>query len=216
MMIGCRGFARSVIFALCLAVMLCVGGGRVDAESFAQLAARTVSAMGEEATRTVLAPEISDSERRARMTILLAQHFDMAAAARQSLGYHWATATPAQQREFIDLFTVLLVDTYASMLRFHEPLTFTVIGQHDEGPRDALVTSQLGQRSDGGFQRIDWRLKLGEDGQPRVIDVIVTGVSMVRSEQDEFDASIRTVGQGMEGLLKQLRAKYAVPVAALN
>ena len=217
-MIERRDFARAVTLSLCAFATLfwlsC--GATARGETFARAAASAIGAMGDEMQRTVLVPGVSEAERGRNFALVLSRHFDMAAIARQSLGYHWSVATPEQRREFTALFTTMWVQGYGGMPRANLTLPFSVTGQRDEGPREALVLSQLGQRTDPGFQRIDWRMRLSEDGQPRIIDVIVSGVSLVRSGQEDFDASIRQSGGSMEGLLQLLRTKYATPAALLN
>jgi ABC-type transporter MlaC component len=214
-MIGRHDFARAVTLSLCaLAALFWLGcGATARGETFARAAASAIGAMGDEMQRTVLVPGFSEAERGRGFALILSRHFDMAAIARQSLGYHWSAATPEQRREFTELFTTMWVKDYGGMMRADLALPFSVTGQRDEGPRAALVLSQLGQRTDPDFLRIDWRMQLAEDGQPRIIDVIVSGVSLVRSGQEDFDASIRQSGRGMEGLLQLLRTKYATPTA---
>jgi len=195
--------------SLCGAAALLWMQGGAAGETFAQAAARSVSAMADEGSRTVLAPGLNDADRRRDLADILARCFDLPAIARQALGYHWTAADAEQRREFTALYGTMLTESYADVLRTELGLPFTVTGQRDEGPRDALVLSQLGQRTDPGFLRIDWRMRLDGEGTPRIIDVIVSGVSLVRSGQDDFDAAIRASGQGMEGLLKLLRARHA-------
>lgn len=208
---------RASIIALALSLGV-AASARADAReaNFADAAVDAVVSLSDEVLRTTHAPDLSTQERWATLRALFRSRFNIPAMAQQSLGYHWATATWEQRREFTALFETMIVGTYAARLSAYTAGEFRVTGKRDEGPNDALVYTQVAGFGRPGFERIDWRVRISADAQPRIIDVIVTGVSQVMSAQDAFAASIQADGGGLAGLIERLRLEFPQPVYALE
>ncbi|WP_448578054.1 ABC transporter substrate-binding protein [Thermaurantiacus sp.] len=69
--------------------------------------------------------------------------------------------------------------------------------------REALVRSRF-RRKSGGLVRVDWRVLKGSEGQLKLVDVYVNGVSRFVIRRDEFQAVVKA--GGMPALLKLLAA----------
>jgi len=54
--------------------------------------------------------------------------------------------------------------------------------------------------------RVDWRVRTA-GGQPKIVDVVVEGVSMAVTQRSEFAAVIQRSGGRVAGLLTALRDK---------
>src|SRR5580698_10064179 len=59
---------------------------------------------------------ISAAEREQKLRAIAESHFDFAEMSRSAIGYHWKTLTPAQQSEFVPLFTTFIEDAYLSRI----------------------------------------------------------------------------------------------------
>ena len=184
------------------------------ADAFPQEASSFVSTLGAEAISTITAPNLSEGERIARFRTLFVKGFDIPAIARFVLGRYWRTATPDQQQEFMRLFENMVVQTYAERFKQYTGQQLKVTGAREEGDGRALVTSQVLQPGGAQPVRIDWRVaKVGTTD--KIYDVIVEGVSMSVTEQQDFGAVIQRQGNGVEGLMAQLRGKYGPGAPAL-
>ena len=60
--------------------------------------------------------QISAPDREQKLRSSAESHFDFAEMSRSAIGYHWKTLTPAQQREFVPLFTAFIEDAYLSRI----------------------------------------------------------------------------------------------------
>jgi phospholipid transport system substrate-binding protein len=177
------------------------------AEAFPQEASSFVSSLGEDAIHTITAKELNDSERVGQFHSLFVKGFDIPAIARFVLGRYWRTATPEQQQEFTKLFEAMVVQTYANRFRDYSGQQLKVTGAREEGDGRAIVSSQIINPNGGQPIRIDWRVAHGPDGD-KIYDVIVEGVSMSVTEQQDFGSVIQRTGNGVDGLIAQLRDKY--------
>jgi len=184
------------------------------ADPFSQEASGFVSNLGAEAISTITAPNLTEGERISRFRTLFVKGFDIPAIARFVLGRYWRTATPDQQQEFMRLFENMVVQTYAQRFKEYSGQQLKVTGAREEGEGRAIVSSQIVQPGGGQPVRIDWRVaKVGN--ADKVYDVIVEGVSMSVTEQQDFGAVIQRQGNGVDGLMAQLRDKYGPGAPAL-
>ena len=184
------------------------------ADAYPQEAASFVSSLGADAIQTITQPNLSEGERISRFRTLFVKGFDIPAIARFVLGRYWRTASPEQQQEFMRLFENMVVQTYAQRFRDYSGQQLKVTGAREEGDGRAIVSSQIVQPSGGQPVRIDWRVAKGQGGD-KIYDVIVEGVSMSVTEQQDFGSVIQRQGNGVDGLMAQLRDKYGPGAPAL-
>ena len=124
--------------------------------------------------------------------------------AKFTLGRYWRRASDVQQKEYVHLFEDFIVLAYAARFKDYSGEAFTVGKVRELDARDALVQSQLALK-DGRTIIVFWRVR-GKSA-PKIIDVIVEGVSMAITQRDEFSAIINQNGGKIDGLLTALRKK---------
>lgn len=131
--------------------------------------------------------------------------FDYAELSRRTLGREWGKFNPAQQTEFVKLFSDLLEKTYADRLLSYsdEKVIFDKESQLREDQVE--VTSSV-LTADGKKIPLDYRMVRKEGGW-RVYDVIIEGVSLVKNYRDQFRDILAK--QTPEEVLKVLREKAA-------
>ncbi len=171
----------------------------------AQDARAFVSRLGTEAIQ-VLGPNVPEAQRLARFRQLFHNDFDVPGIGRFVLGRYWRAATSQEQQEFLQLFQEYIVRAYSTRLGQYAGEPFRVTGQRPSADEN-VVTSQI-VRNDGNPVEVDWYL-IGRDGQFKITDVYVGGISMKVTQRDEFASVIQRNGGRVEALLAQLRQKLA-------
>ena len=136
---------------------------------------------------TLAEPAFKDQPREAKIEkirSIINDIFDYTELSRRTLGRDWAKFNPTQQQEFIRLFSDLLEKTYADRLLAYsnEKVVFDKENMLNEG--QAEVFSNV-FTADGKKIPLDYRLIL-KDGQWRVYDVIIEGISLIRNYRDQF------------------------------
>ncbi len=134
---------------------------------------------------------------------LLSTGFDMPFIGRFVLGKHWRKATPQQQADYQALFTEFLLKSYSRRMGGYAGETFTVAGARPAGEKDIMVKTLIVQPG-GPPIKADWRVR-PQNGQYKIIDIMVEGVSMAVTQRSEFNAVIQQ--RGIQGLLEALRAR---------
>ncbi|OQW91733.1 MAG: hypothetical protein BWK79_16240 [Beggiatoa sp. IS2] len=140
---------------------------------------------------------------------LSSQIFDFKRMSMLALGPNWKSATPAQQNQFATEFGELLVRTYStSLLKAMESgETFKIMYLPiTEGERNAdkpKIRTKVEQGSNKKMAAVDYDMYLYE-GQWKVWNVSIEGVSLVNNYRSEFANDVSTVG--MDGLIKKIAA----------
>ena len=153
-------------------------------------------------------PPVTIAERHVALKNLIGDGFDLALIGRFVLGHHWRSATMEQRAEFQNLFADHLLNSYARQLSAYEGTTFTVVSSRKVGEKDILVETRIAS-ADGPIDA-GWRVRPG-NGQSRIIDVVIDGISMTLAQRQEFGSVAKR--DGVEGLLAKMRASAITRVA---
>ncbi len=171
-----------------------------------------VKELGDSAIRLLTANGIADAERETRFRALFRKNFDVERIGRFTLGKHVRRADKQQMTEFLGLFEDFIVVTYASRFSEYSGETFEVRSIRAEPGRDTLVLTEILRPTGGPPYRVDWQV-LERNGELKIIDVKVEGISMSVTQRAEFASVIQRQG-GVEGLIEQLRAKTNLLIVA--
>lgn len=170
-------------------------------------ASKFISQLGGDALR-MLADKATPEKREAEFRRLFLKNFDVDTIARFVTGNYWRSANDAQRAEFRKLFEDYVVAAYVARLSAYSGEQFQVKDEVAAGD-DTVVNSTI-IRPSGPPVRVEWRVRSGSDG-PRIIDVIVEGVSMAITQRSEFTAVMQQGGKGLASLNDKLRAKLIQP-----
>jgi phospholipid transport system substrate-binding protein len=166
-----------------------------------------VRTFGERAVATLADRNLSPAQRQADLRHLLAANIDAQAIGRFVLGRYGQRASTAEQTEFDRLFAETIVATYTRHLGNYSGETLQVAGARSLDDGSAIVSSKV-IRPSGPPASVEWRLRQ-TDGNWRILDVMVEGVSLALTHRAEYTAVIRADGGRLDGLLERLRAQAA-------
>jgi phospholipid transport system substrate-binding protein len=129
--------------------------------------------------------------------------FDFSETAKRSLGRHWQARTPAEQSEFVLLFSDLLERSYLSKIELYGGEKIQYLSDAVENGDQAKVLTKIVARQ-GSEIPIEYRMhKKGE--RWLVYDVMIEGVSLVSNYRTQFNKIIQT--GSFEDLIQKLRTK---------
>lgn len=185
-----------------LAVLFLVGFGGAVTAAAAEDARAFINRLGNETVDILNRPGPA-TERQKALEDLFRQAFDFDTISRLVLGRFWHQATPEQQQAYQEAFTAFAVQTYAQRLAHNRIEDFGITDVQVLSDRDTLVETMIRQPGKEPL-RFGWRVRR-DGGTPKLVDVVVDGVSMVISKRSEFASVVQR--DGMEGLIQALRAK---------
>ena len=134
---------------------------------------------------------------------IVREGFDLDLIGRFVLGNSWRTATPEQQQEYQQLFSTWVLNSYARRLGAYKGESFSIVNAQAFADSDALVETEI-KRPDGEPLKAAWRVR-EINGQLKIIDVVVEGVSMALTQRQEFASVIQR--SGLDGLISDLRTR---------
>ena len=176
--------------------------------------ARFIQSLGDRAISILADKTITEEVRSTQFRNMLRDSFDLTTIARFVLGRNsWATATPAQQKEYMELFEALVVKTYSDRFALYTGEGFKVRSSAPEGDRDVIVNSAITRPDGSPGTNVVWRVR-EKDGKMGILDVVVEGVSMSVTQRQEYSSVIQRNGGNIEALLTLMRERVATPTPA--
>ncbi|KJR42876.1 Toluene tolerance [Candidatus Magnetoovum chiemensis] len=116
---------------------------------------------------------------------IIAQNFDFEEMSQRTLSIHWKKITDTEKEEFIQLFTELLENIYITKIEKYTSGAVNVnyIGEKGDGS-NATVETEV-KTSSGIVLPLHYRLN-NKDGNWKVYDVNIEGVSLVNNYRSQF------------------------------
>jgi phospholipid transport system substrate-binding protein len=141
-------------------------------------------------------------ERRDQLRQVIFARFDFSEMARRSLGPEWRRRTPAEQQEFVNLFTDLLQESYIGTIESYNG-DKVLYNREFQDQDNAEVQTTLTTRSEAAYS-INYRLRLvGKDW--KVYDVVIENISLVNNYRSQFS---RVIGKSSyEELVRTMKEK---------
>lgn len=158
----------------------------------------------DEVVRIVASKEMKKNEQKRRQALkkTISLIFDYGEMAKRSLGKHWNQRTPAEKKQFTDLFATLLENSYAGKIESYNNEKIVYIKESMDG-NYAEVKSKVVTAKRDEFS-LDYRL-MAENGRWMVYDVVIEGVSLVSNYRSQFNRII--TANGYPELVKKLQNK---------
>ncbi len=176
------------------------GAQRLDAGAFLESLNRDAIAM-------LTDPSLDQTQKERDLRSLFRQSFDVPAISRFVLGKHWRRASTAERQDFVDAFEEMNMRQFLPMLAEFSAEMFSALKVQQDAakPSLSLVSTKI-DRSEGEPISAVWRIR-NKDGQYKVLDIVVEGVSMAITLRHEYGAVVKT--DGVDGLIAIMREKSA-------
>ena len=157
---------------------------------------------------TLLTDKNMKTEQRAKeFAEIFHSKFNVKSIGKFVLGRYWKQASDDQKKRFLDLFSAVMVNTYATRFEGYTSQKFEVTGSRKEEDGGITVISEV-LPADGQPIRVDWKL-FEKDGELRIYDVLLDGISMSITQRSEYGAVIQQDGGNVEALLHALEGKVS-------
>jgi phospholipid transport system substrate-binding protein len=138
---------------------------------------------------------------------VLLPNFDTEYAARLVLGQTWRTATPEQRKRFVDAFYHSLLHNYGAALVDFTADRFVILPyKGDNSDTMATVRTEV-KRSSGDKVPVNFSLRK-TDGVWKAWDVVIEGISYVKSFKTDFGSEIQQ--KGLDEVINRLETNGKV------
>ena len=143
----------------------------------------------------------------ARIAEVADPYVDFSRVSEEVLGVGWRRADKQQRARFVKAFRQLLLDDYAAVFKQYTGQTIKITGARwtDDEHHRATVSSLIEKSAEESI-KVDYRV-YEVDGQWKIYDVVVDGVSLLINYRDVFASELE---QGtLDALIAQLEKKVA-------
>jgi len=151
---------------------------------------------------------LSEQEKRAKSSEIIKSHLHLDWMAKYTLGRHRRTLTEAQINEFVKVYSSFVVKAYADLATSYkgEEAALTNMKQIDDDL--FIVNSEFIRPGTQSSVKVDYLVHkiAGKNKDPYLIgDIITEGISILNSQQSEFNSVISS--HGIDWLIADLKTR---------
>ncbi len=122
-----------------------------------------------------------------------------------TLGSYRKDLTKEQKKEYSNLFKEYFLKTFVSRLTDYSEPKIDVISANKKNEKYTIVSSILLATDKKPKVKIDWRVYTKDPNKPLIRDLIIEGLSLARTQKEEFSSIIESNDGDINALFNKLR-----------
>ena len=185
------------IIALILTIVFLNSDVLADAKTF-------ITNLTSDASK-VLASEESKDQKMLKLINLAEENVDIDGIGRYTLGKYRKQLSDAKLDEYKSLFREYFLKSFSSRLSEYTDPKINVIKEEIINDKYTIVSSVLEANEKRPEVKIDWRVYTINPEKPLVRDLIIEGLSLARTQREEFNSVIQNGDGNIEVLFYNLR-----------
>jgi len=184
-------------FAILLLINLFINNANsIEADVFVQ---STVNRASE-----ILSKNISKEEKMSGLKIIAKETVDIRGIGFYSLGSTRKVLNENQKQKYFDLFENYFLKSFSSRLSEYTNPKIEVQGKNVINKNYTIVNSILVGSTDRPEVKIDWRIYTKNPDDPLIRDLIIEGLSLARTQKEEFASVLSSNDSDINALFKTL------------
>ena len=152
----------------------------------------------------LLSNSISKDDKIKKLKIIAKETVDIKGIGFYTLGSIRKTLDKNQKQEYLILFEKYFLKSFSSRLSEWTNPEINVISQNTINKKYTIVNSILKGTNERPEVKIDWRIYTKDPDNPLIRDVIIEGLSLARTQKEEFSSIINSNDGNIEALCKVL------------
>jgi phospholipid transport system substrate-binding protein len=185
------------LFVILLLINLFINNANsIEADVFVQ---STVNRASE-----ILSKNISKEEKMSGLKIIAKDTVDIRGIGFYSLGSTRKVLNENQKQKYFDLFENYFLKSFSSRLSEYTNPKIEVQGKNVINKNYTIVNSILVGSTDRPEVKIDWRIYTKNPDDPLIRDLIIEGLSLARTQKEEFASVLSSNDSDINALFKTL------------
>ena len=140
----------------------------------------------------VLANNLSKEQRIKKLKLIAMESVDIRGIGLYTLGSHRKNLSDNQKKEYNDLFYKYFLKSFSSRLADYTDPKINVLSQEKINEKYTIVSSLLVGTDKRPEVKLDWRVYTKNPNQPLIRDLIIEGLSLARTQKEEFNSIIQS------------------------
>ena len=153
----------------------------------------------------ILKQNISNQEKAEKLILIAEESVDIDGIGLYSLGNFRKTISEQQLNEYQNIFKQYFLKSFSSRLSQYADPTINVLSQNIVSDKYTIVSSILVETSERPEIKIDWRVYTLDPEKPLIRDLIIEGLSLARTQKEEFNSVIQGADGDVNALFANLR-----------
>ena len=150
-----------------------------------------IQSVVDEASKALITNKTKE-ERMDELKSIAIKSVDIKGIGLYTLGSHRKNLSAAQKEEYNDLFKNYFLKSFSSRLSDYTDPKINVISQEKLNEKYTIVSSVLVATEKTAEVKIQWRVYTKNPDQPLIRDLIIEGLSLARTQKEEFNSVIQS------------------------
>ena len=160
-------------------------------KSFSVEPDKFIQSITDEASK-VLVGNFSKDEKMEKLKAIALKSVDIKGIGLYSLGSHRKSLSDSQKEKYNELFKKYFLKSFASRLSDYTDPKINVISMEKLNDKYTIVSSVLIATEKNPEVKIDWRVYTKDPTNPLIRDLIIEGLSLARTQKEEFNSVIQS------------------------
>ena len=152
-----------------------------------------------------LSSKISKEEKITKLKNIAKETVDITGIGFYTLGSYRKNINDEQKKEYSNLFEQYFLKSFASRLAEYSNPEIEVLSKKKLNENYTMVSSVLVATEQRPEVKIDWRIYTKNPENPLIRDLIIEGLSLVRTQKEEFSSIIQSNDGDINALFSTLK-----------
>ena len=171
--------------------------------SWSQSASEFIDSVTNEASN-ILSSKLTDEEKIVQLKKIGENAVDIDGVGLYTLGKHRKTLSNDQKNQYKELFRNYFLKSFSGRLVGYSDAKIAVLSEEIKNEKYTIVYTKLIGTSDRPEVKIDWRVYTKDPEKPLIRDLIIEGLSLARTQKEEFNSIILNNDGNIQALFENL------------
>ena len=153
----------------------------------------------------VLSDNLTKDQKIEKLKLIAEETVDIEGIGMYTLGAYRKTLSEDQKREYKILFNQYFLKTFSSRLAEYSNPEIQVNSKEKLNKNYTMVSSILVATEQRPEININWRIYTKNSDDPKIRDLIIEGLSLARTQKEEFSSIIQSNDENIEALFANLK-----------
>ena len=154
---------------------------------------------------SVLSSEMSKENKISELKLIAKETVDITGIGFYTLGSARKNLNDEQKKKYAELFEQYFLKSFSSRLAEYTNPEISVEGKKVLSEKYTIVNSLLKGTNERPEIKIDWRIYTKNPDNPLIRDLIIEGLSLARTQKEEFQSILNSNEGNIEVLFKTLK-----------
>jgi len=152
----------------------------------------------------LLADDISKDQKIEKLKLIAKETVDIRGISSYTLGSKRKNLNDEEKKQYIKLFEEYFLKSFSSRLAEYTNPEINVTNKEKLSETYTIVNSTLKATSERPEINIDWRIYTKDPNNPLIRDLIIEGLSLARTQKEEFASILNSNNGDIKALFKVL------------